>query len=170
MTIEEKIFELFENWQWAARWFRQGEVIICADGKTRAVRNIHKTFCPVNVQSLGCTGEGIDGKCHWIGWDLDVGHGAKQFGSTSAAILAGRMIKKVAGPATEIRLSKSGIGVHVRHLCQYDTMKLGIERAKEIVSFAGVTRMDPTSISRQAHWLWSEKPGENGFKIIEEYQ
>lgn len=177
MTIEEKIFQILEipQNQWAARWFRQGEVIIQGSKplfKDRsqlvaATRKPHRFPCPDDVLALGSTGESLDGKAHWIGWDLDVGHGAKSFGSTFVAVQAGRMLKQVAGRMTEIRLSKGGVGVHVRTLIDPMPMPEAIERAKQIAAEARITRMDPTSISRQAHWLWSANPKSRGFELIE---
>ena len=174
MTIEEKIFALLElpEWKWCATWFRTGEIIMATPKRATATREAHKMACPDDVIALGCTGETIHGKAAWIGWDLDVGHGAKQFGSTEIAISAGRKIKRKAGPRTEIRLSKSGVGVHVRHLLDKDDMPMkdAIQYAKDIAEKAMVTRMDPTSISRQAHWLWASNPGVNGFQLVEDWK
>lgn len=132
--------------------------------KTFATKN-PQTLCPVDVQVLGCSGLNLSGKFDWIGWDVDVGHGATGYCSTHTAIHAGLRIREYMGDRTEIRLSKSGRGVHVRHLCK-DPVANAAEIAKEVAERLGV-RADKSSLGRQVHYLWARKTVENSFRLIE---
>ena len=118
--------------------------------------------------ALGCTGVTASGGVDWIGWDLDVGHGKTAYGSTFVAVQAARTIRDHVGhDTTEIRLSKSGSGVHIRTMLEsvVDSTEAK-SRAREIANVLGV-RADPTALSRQAFWLWAAKPGKDGFRLIE---
>lgn len=170
MTIEEKLFELLAEprWQWAAAWFRLGEVIVQAPGRAYATKKPCTDECPADVLALGSSGvTQVSGQYDWIGWDLDVGHGKASYSNTFVAIQAARKIKSKTGANTEIRLSKSGQGVHVRALFKSQVpLARGPQVAKEIVHELGI-RTDPTALSRQAFWLWCANPGKDAFKRIE---
>ena len=172
MTIEEKIFALLDEprWAWAATWFRLGEVIVQTPEKSWATKTPTEDECPHALLALGCTGVGQRGAGNerdWIGWDLDVGHGKKSYQVTYVAIQAARLIKARMGPWTEIRLSKSGRGVHVRTLLKNPVqLDEGPKIAKAVIDELGI-RADPTALSRQAFWLCCAEPGENAFKCIE---
>lgn len=169
MTLEGFIFKLCEGHPWRACWFRLGEVIVSAGGKAWATKRAMHDPCPRDIEAIGCRGVNVRGLHDWVGWDLDVGHGhpAKQYGSTIVAIHAGRMIRQRAGPQTEIRLSKSGTGVHVRQLLNEPiTTEQAQRHAKAIVDDLGL-KADPTALSRQAFWLWCREPKPDSFKLIE---
>jgi hypothetical protein len=148
-------------------WFRLGEIIVQTPERSWATRNPHES-CPNNVSALGCSGEDVRGKLSWLGFDLDVGHGKKSYATTFIAIQAARKIKERLGEPTEIRLSKGGLGVHVRHMMDdrsHEQKEAG-RIAKEIANELRI-RADPTSLSRQAHWLWSRKRSPEGFKLVD---
>lgn len=169
MTLEARIHELCAAEPWLAAWFRLGEVIVQTPERSWATRKAYTDECPADLQAIGCTGLNARGLHDWVGWDLDVGHGRpeKQYGATFVAIQAGKMIRARAGPSTEVRLSKSGKGVHVRHvladpLPPTETASF----ARAIVHELGI-KADATALSRQAFWLWCGSRVQDSFKLIE---
>jgi hypothetical protein len=178
-TLEEFIAAICEHprWHWAARWFRLGEVVvhapsICNDTHTMSFRN-PDARCPVDVEALGCTGRSSTGHASWFGFDLDVGHGgAKQrYATTDEAIAEARRIRDALDGRAEIRLSKSGVGVHVRsHMPEDPKMPMpeAVRVVKDIAE-ALALKCDRTVLGRQAFWLWCRNPNVDSFKLIEEH-
>jgi hypothetical protein len=157
-----------ERYRWTKTWWRTGEVIVQNSSRSWATKTAHLDKFTDDIISLGCTGQNVNGTVDWIGWDLDVGHGKTAYASTHIAIAAARMIRERVGQTwTEIRLSKSGKGVHVRRLLERPiTLELCRQKAKGIANELGI-RADPTALSRQAFWLWTRNAPESGFKLIE---
>jgi hypothetical protein len=69
------------------------------------------------------------------------------------------------GDRTEIRLSKGGRGVHVRHLFD-EPVPDAAAVAKDVVAKLGV-RADRSSLGRQVHYLWCRNPLVDSFRLIE---
>ena len=124
---------------------------------------------PSGVASLGCSGL-ADGVRRWIGWDLDVGHGkALQYDTLELALSDARRIRTFLNGRAEIRLSKSGNGVHVKHMFpEKVSNEEGLRFAKGTHSYLKL-RSDPSPLGRQAFWLWSSKCGQDGFKLLAEH-
>jgi len=178
-TLEEFILAICEQprWRWAARWFRLGEIIVRAP----SIRNASNTMsftnssmrCPSDIEALGCTGRSVRGPASWFGFDLDVGHGGtrQRYRTTEDAITAARQIRNALDGHAEIRLSKSGIGVHVRSLLPAD-LRLSVSdaarMAKDIAEALNI-QCDRSVLGRQAFWLWCRDPKPDSFKLIEEH-
>lgn len=173
-TLEECIFAICEHpdWRWAAEWFRLGEIIVQAP----SIRNASHTIavsnpdmrCPPDIQAIGCTGKSITGHASWFGLDLDVGHGKTQhrYATTEEAITAARKVRDALAGRAEIRLSKSGNGVHVRcHLPEVPFAQVA-SIARDVSDVMGI-RCDRSVLGRQAFWLWCRDPKPDSFKLIE---
>lgn len=168
MTIESKIHEICSAHPWTARWFRMGHVIIQSESRTWATTTPQEDRCPSDVVALGCTGQSTDGTVHWVGWDLDVGaHGVVSYETLPRAIFAARRLCRFLGDHREIRLSKSGKGVHVRQLKEFATLSDTTQYAHDCAKKASI-HADRTPLSRQAFWLWTADPADRAFELIEE--
>jgi len=195
MTYEERVFQICETpgWEWTATWFRLGEVCVhlpegspnaLKDRDTGELKYVYSTKkpcekrCPQDAIALACSGRDALGRAAWIGWDFDVAQG--KFGESERAkkkqayqtvflaTEAAKALAKTLGAGTEIRLSKSGHGVHVRHLFPYPsphTFDQGKELAKKLAAESGI-KCDASSLGRQMHTLWHANPGPNGYKLI----
>lgn len=166
VTLESAWWRIAENptWAWVTTWVRLGETCLVVPEKTWATKDPN-SLCPREVQVLGCSGLNLRGKFDWVGWDLDVGHGDTSYASTHVAIQAGKRIRAYMGDRTEIRLSKGGRGVHVRHLLDNPVEDAAVI-AKEVSAKLGI-RADRSSLGRQVHYLWCRKPLVDSFRLIE---
>ena len=169
-TFEQAIYEIVEQerWKWCATWFRLGEIIFEAPYDRGCVKHPDTKYLNGMI-NLGCRGISHTGKLAWVGFDLDVSHGREKdkYESTDAALISARKIRDYLKGHAEIRLSKSGHGVHVRHFVQTDRPgEDGAKIAKAIVKKLDI-RADPSALGRQAHWLWTANPKPNSFKLIE---
>ncbi|MGD0088568.1 MAG: hypothetical protein ABSE73_01485 [Planctomycetota bacterium] len=182
MTLEAAIFRICEEHTWTPMWFRFGEIIVKvpADSPNRH-RNRQGVLlsswstknsldpCPTDVELLGCTGASSTGYLSWVGWDLDVAHGHAHYCSLQEAIGDARRLRDALHGHAEIRLSKSGIGCHVRHLLP-EAPRLPASQgpviAKMFADKLGL-KADRSSLGRQAFWLWSRDPQPHGFELIE---
>lgn len=111
MTFEEltHLIAAQPAWSWTARWWRFSELIVQTPTRSWSVKNVDAT-APRDVTALGCCGKGRDGRCHWLGFDLDVQHGANAYQTTAEAIAAANTLRDALDWRAEIRLSKSGAG------------------------------------------------------------
>jgi hypothetical protein len=170
ITVEAAIIKICDRHRWPAMWFRLGCIIVSAGGRSWQVKSSDDP-CPANVDALGCTGTAATGRLSWIGFDLDVGHGRLSYSDTETALVDARRIRNALEGRAEIRLSKSGIGVHVRHLLP-DAPVLPNDQgpviAKKLAAKLNV-KADPAALGRQAFWLWTRTPAPNAFKLIEEH-
>ena len=172
MTLAEIYLDLANSmcWSWIADWWPPGGpsslIVQTAEG-TRDTKS-PDIVCPPNVQSLGWGGSDINGRLVWVAWDLDVGHGAKQYGSTDLALADAFRIRDFLRGQAEIRLSKSGIGVHVRHRLPNGSDRPasdGPQIAKAVAQELDL-KADPSALGRQAFWFWTASPAPNAFKLI----
>ena len=184
-TLEAAICKLLEDprWAWAATWFRLGEIIVQTPDRTWATRNPDNP-CPRDVTALGCRGITALGHLAWVGFDLDVVHGRQAYLDTETALADARRIRDALEGRAEIRLSKSGQGVHVRSLIpaplavyhrggltpeypegQPVPASEGPRLAKTLARKLGL-KADPSSLGRQSHWLWTSAPVPDAFKLI----
>jgi len=175
MTLEQAIFTIAarSGWTWTAAWWRLGCIIVNASGRSWEARSPQDT-CPKDVAALGCSGTDCLGRLAWVGWDLDVGHGKAPYRQTEEAIADARRLRQKLDGRAEIRRSKSGLGIHVRHMLG-DPQETGLQgkdgKAKALELTTGVwIKLDATPLGRQAFWLWARKPGERGFEIVEEHR
>ena len=170
MTLEEAFFEITKKHPWTAAWLRLKHIIVAVPGKSWEAKSSDDP-CPSNVVALGCRGVTIAGMLSWIGWDLDVGHGREQYESTAAAIADAQRLRRHLKGRAEIRLSKSGVGVHVYNLRMADVRPatdgplIAKAAAKELK-----LRCCPTPLGRQAFWLWCRDRKPDSFRLIEAHR
>lgn len=176
-----------EKHPWTALWWRRGCVV--ADTETGSFEFKEREGVPPddqrvprNILALGCAGWDAFGRLHWVGWDFDVGKGkvAKwqadlgmcEYATRDDAIAAARRLRDALDRQAEIRLSRSGRGVHVRHLLPQDEASY-IKRDKASAIARGVAAMlkiytDPAQLGRQCLALWCRRPSPDSFRLIEE--
>ena len=173
MTTQPYNF-LEERSEWTAQWFQRGMICLMMPGEKKPFSYELKKLnnAPSNPLAIGCGGWDGNGRLHWVGIDLDVKHGAARtsYEITDQAIDAARRIRDFVGGAAEIRLSKSGIGVHVRVRISGIAAN-GREYARTIAWWlaekTGI-KADRAVLGRQNLWLWAAEPGPDGFKLIED--
>lgn len=168
MTYEAAIFGVCAAHPWAAAWFRLGCVVVKAGGRRWQAKDVDAQ-CPSNVETLGCSGLTLTRQVYdWIGWDLDCkANGSGGYTTTDAAIADARRLRKKLNGCAEIRLSKSGSGVHIRHLLEYP-VKPDAAKAMAVALARGVwLHSDPAALGRQCFDLWARSPGPRGFELIE---
>jgi hypothetical protein len=167
VTVREFVATLRHDprWAWTWTWWRFGEVTLHTTDRTWATRDPDISL-PEGLVALGCSGRTrTDGLWDWVGFDVDVGHGKKAYHSTRVALLAAHRIRDQLG-SCEIRLSRSGRGVHVRHAFGVP-MPDGQAIARQYAAELRVM-MDPAAVGRQMLTLWArEVPAVDGFRLIE---
>ena len=171
-TLEEFQIDLANGlaWVWIADWWLQcgpSTVLVSAAGKTWDAKD-PQAVCPPEIQALGWGGADTSGRLIWIGWDLDVGHGKEQYESTDLALSDAFRIRDLFEGHAEIRLSKSGVGVHVRHRLPDDVNRPaddGPGIAKAVASKLAV-RADRSALGRQAFWFWTQETNADSFRLI----
>lgn len=154
-------------------WYRDG--MVCVQSGARVFEVKDRSRLPSELDRLGGGGWTAAGVLDWIGFDLDVGHGreAVQYASTDEAIAAGREISALCNGAGEIRLSKSGVGVHIR--VRVRPIDLGDETAARKmarnaaywVAAACQIKCDRTVLGRQNLWYAAREVGVRGFELID---
>lgn len=181
VTFEEAVAKLCAHpkWSWSARWWRLGELIVATRDKAWSVKDPAK-LVPQDVTALGCTGIDQAGRLAWVFWDLDVGHGApitlsdgeqvQPYATVEEAIADARRLRDALDGHAEIRLSKSGRGVHVR--CFIDAERglpgsAGPEIAKTLARKLKL-KADRSPLGRQAAWLWARALPPRAFELIED--
>lgn len=173
--ILDWIFQQQPQYEWAKSWFNPSEVFFRFDdgsGWEVKAQGLSKP-CNKKPVAIGCTGWSPTGHRNWIGWDLDVGHGDVCYETKEAAIQAARDFREFLGESAEIRLSKSGNGVHIRtslrgypldHPFRKEYSK-GKELAKILAERTGL-KVDPAQCSRQMLDWWVREPKEESFQLI----
>jgi len=126
---------------------------------------------PQGAQLLGCGGWDEDGVLHWVGIDMDVGHGneKQKYANQDDAIEAAYQIREFVNGAAEIRLSKSGNGVHVR-IAITGVETDGRVMARRIALWLAATleiKCDRTVLGRQNLWFWSKTTVQKSFALVE---
>ena len=155
---------------WTAEWWPlsgASTVLVSAAGKTWDAKD-PQAVCPPDIQALGWGGADRFGRLNWVGWDLDVGHGQQNYKSTDLALSDAFRIRDLCEGNAEIRLSKSGLGVHVRHRLPDDENRLaddGPRIAKAVADKLSV-RADRSALGRQAFWFWTHETNIDSFRLI----
>lgn len=158
---------------WYAQWVKRG--MLCVQDLSRPKDRQSwelKGEAPARFDALGCGGWDEQGVLHWVGIDLDVGHGNEKqaYATRDEAIEAAFSIRAFVGGAAEIRLSKSGHGVHVR------VSVAGVEsdgRAKaRLIALWLVEQLeiksDRSVLGRQNLWFWAANTRPQSFELIEQ--
>ena len=166
--LDKFMFRLAVAHPWLARWLLEGEVIIQSGKGVTATQNM-QTSVPRDIQALGCTGTAA-GRTHWVGWDLDVGaHGVVSYPNLNAAIHAGRRLCRELEGYRELRLSKSGNGVHVRQQFNEPKQWFSVGQYAKDMAKAYDILGDRGPLGRQQFFLWTRNPGPRSFELIAEY-
>ena len=153
---------------WRSRWVRRG--MVCVQDGPRAME-LDRLDYSGNIDAVGCGGWTESGELHWVGIDLDVGHGGAKncYESRDDALDAAFKVRAFVGNAAEIRLSKSGSGVHIRIAIE-GVATNGRETAPHIAKWLVATleiKCDPTVLGRQNLWFWARQSGAHSFQEIE---
>ncbi len=155
--------------KWIEPWFQRDQCIIVKDYRdVFEVKNNLDGLMP-QTEALGMTSYNHKGEIRWIGFDLDFGHGMDSYVSFDAALRDAYRVREVLGEA-EIRRSKSGTGIHIKHMLPGDadlTREDGVKIVKYIARKIGLLA-DRSNLGRQAFWFWVKHPTEKGFQVIEE--
>ena len=173
MNYEQALHWIASKHTWTARWMRLGCVTVKVaeprgpEGQQAwQAKDIDKEL-PKDAIALGCSGLSLAGTYDWIGWDMDVGHGPTSYVTREHAIAdALRLREKLKGCA-EVRLSKSGKGVHIRHTLETPAAN-GPELAKDFAT-RQFMRIDRSVCGRQCLDFWTRTPGDDSFKLIAEH-
>ena len=184
--IEDAIFHIIHTprFAWTASWWGLNEVLIATSKRTWSTKNLFQPL-PKGVVSIGSTGSDPLGNLATVSWDLDVAHGRVAYHSTEAALQDARRIRDIFEGAAEIRLSRSGLGVHVRYKLPRGPVVFPADggppqfpgwtprpasdgpKIARAVAWKLNVRADPAALSRQGCWLWSLNTNANSFKLIE---
>ena len=166
-TYRELIDAIIEENPWTEQWLRDGCIIAMANSNDSWEVKDTTEKVPLNLSRLGCAGWDHDGKLHWIGFDLDVGHGGIRYRDTEEALVDGRKIQSLFGES-EIRLSTGGKGVTVKYWLPEDSglsKNVAARIAKGISKKLGL-KADPSNLGRQCFWLWAREPAPRGYELI----
>ena len=169
-TIQDFVHRLMAHpdWGWTRKWFNDGGVIVSTPARNWHEYRPGSVALPTDLVSLGSTGR-ANGRLCWVGWDLDVGHGTTSYPSTETALVDADRLRHVLDGQAEIRLSRSGWGVHVRSMVPPNGRALPSRYGpaiSRILAGALGLRADPTSLGRQAHWLWVSDPAPGAFALV----
>ena len=162
------MFERLKRTSWTAQWFMCGMVCVMdSAGKSFELKNGTR---PENIQAVGCGGWDEKDRLHWVGIDLDVGHGRSKtcYATTEDAIEAASRVREFVGGAAEIRLSKSGSGVHIRtRIAGAPSNGRVIARriAWWLAAQTGI-KTDHSVLGRQNLWLWAKEIKPRGFELV----
>ena len=153
--------------QWVQPWLRTG-MICCSTPERTFQASSLEMMTPSRLQALGCGGWDRDGSLHWAGLDLDVGHGEPSYPALTDAINAAERLRDFVGGAAEIRLFKSGQGVHVR-VALATPIAGGRECAARIAKWLSrtlVLHADAAPLGRQNFWFWASQLAPHAFELI----
>lgn len=185
IPITGTVRTFMQDWQntqagsWVGSWFPHdwtpASVIVATPNRKRDVKSLDVAL-PDDVQMIGWTGLDTSGMCHWLGWDLDSSegghHGIEANESLGDCILQAIRFRNYLidsiGGFTEIRYSKSGSGVHIRHKLRDPLPKAdALKFAKLAIHSCKRIHDDPAARGRQTFWMWSRYVGEKGFEVID---
>jgi ribonuclease HI len=154
-------------YEWTSAWWRLGMIIVQNGAQAYQAKG-PDALEPAGLELLGCAGLSQKGVWDWIGVDLDIGdHGTKSYANLDEAIADARRAREALKGRLEIRLSKSGNGVHLKNVPTTPMdAKDGPAFAKKFAT-ALKLKADATPLGRQCFWHWAKTPGSNGFKLIE---
>jgi len=189
VDLNKKIEEICAAQAWTAAWVRRGMICVMDLSRPKGKQSfeLKGTALPTRFDAIGCGGWDEDGTLHWVGLDLDVGHGHEKnaYESTEAAVAAALTVFEFTGGAAEIRLSKSGVGVHVRVAVKLPELptphpsplpqgergpeRHGRKQAPLIAKWLAKTleiKSDTAVLGRQNLWFWAAQPGARGFELV----
>lgn len=172
LTLQQFMVELANtlHWVWIADWWPTNNpttVLVSNGDKTWDAKDAN-AVCPNNIQGLGWNGSDTTGRLIWIGWDLDVGHGREQYETRDHALSDAFLIRGFLKGQAEIRLSKSGEGVHVRHKLPDSENRPSTDGpfiAKTIAEKLKL-KADRSALGRQTFWFWTLKTFSDSFRLI----
>ena len=166
-TLGDAVAWIVSQHPWTARWFLDGETIVQIEGKQwgKARWSDDKPASP--LLALGCTGTDAQGVVRWIGVDIDVGHG-EGYDTRAEAEAAGMRLMDWCDTPCELRSSKSGEGLHFRAVCGIKVAPLYAPKLARQLCDELQVRACPSSVGRQAHWLWARKPASGGYALVKE--
>jgi len=154
---------------WTAQWVNNpGMVCVSTGGRSWELKN--DAALPNDVAAVGCGGWDASGRLHWVGIDLDVGHGKpeSQYATRADAIDAATALREFVGGAAEVRLSKSGNGVHVR-VAIGGNITDGRNKARLIAWWLAKQlglKCDHAVLGRQNLWFWARETAEFSFSCV----
>src|SRR5579862_3323794 len=172
-TYSELVYALVADtfWSWTEPFWMldRGNLLAEIGLERKPVGNYDKQLTSRQLNRLGCTGC-WNGAIHWLCWDLDVGHGKEPYASVKDAVAAGLKLRSAVGWG-ELRRSSRGRGVTLRTILP-DDLDLPAEiagaMAREAARLAGVS-VDDSAAGRQASWLWSARPENDAFALLEDH-
>ena len=176
MTLKEFYIDLVNTlcWSWIASWWPPGDpssVIVQTPDQTWDAKNANAP-CPSDIQAFGWNGSDTQGRLIWVGFDFDIGHGAEQYASTDLAMSDAYRVRHFFKGRAEIRFSRSGEGLHVRHRLPADTHRPASDGpliAKGINTELKL-KADPTALGRQAFWCWTHESTPNAFRLVQQHR
>lgn len=152
---------------WTQQWLCTGMLCYATSRGVFEVRSLTMAT-PPDLTALGCGGWDRQGRLRWVGLDLDVAHGTRPYACLAAAVADAKRVWDFVGGAAEIRLSKSGQGVHVR-VSLATPVAVGREGAARIAKWLSRTlhlRADASPLGRQNFWFWTSQPVPRAFELI----
>lgn len=180
ITLEAAAHKLCAHprWSWSARWWRLAHIIVATPARSWSTEDA-AALVPSDVTALGCRGSDAAGRLAYCFWDFDVGHGkpvrapdgreVQPYATTEEAIEDARRLRDALDGLAEIRLSKSGAGVHVRYMAR-DWPKLPAAMGPVIAKLLAAKlhlRVDASPLGRQCAWLWCRNPPARAFELVE---
>lgn len=161
---------------WRNFWVKRG--MLCVQDLTapagKQCYEIKNNNWPGNVDAIGCGGWDENDTLFWVGIDLDVitpdSHQKAQntYETIDQAIENAFRIRDYVRNAAEIRLSRSGNGVHVRILIH--RLANGRRTARQIAWWVQkqlALKCDHAVLGRQNFWFWAKTINEKSFALIE---
>lgn len=165
--------QIVSHTDWCKPWVKRGMICVrvpADDPKGFADFELKNRDVPNTALLVGSGGWDENGALHWVGVDLDVGHGQEKskYQTREEAINTALQLRAFVNNAAEVRLSKSGKGVHVRVAIE-GVMADGRTMAARIAKWLANTleiKSDRTVLGRQNLWFWARERGEESFQEI----
>jgi len=171
--LAEKLNEVIRQSEWSAPWVKRGMICVqdLSRPKDKQAFELKGDTWPARVDAVGSGGWDETGALHWVGIDLDVGHGDEKqaYETRDDALDVAFRLREFVNNAAEIRLSKSGNGVHIRVAIAGITTN-GRTLAPLIAKWLCRTldvRCDQSVLGRQNLWFWSKDRSEHSFALVE---
>ena len=157
---------------WTANWWPIGgpRALIVGVGGKRWEGSPVGTI-PSNIDEFGWTGTDGANRLAWVGWDLDL-HGNIKYDSLDDALRDAARIRVFLHGHAEVRLSKSGLGVHVRHRLQDARVRPATDGPKIAKAVAArlSLKADPAALGRQMFWFWTKDNAPRAFELVEKHE
>jgi hypothetical protein len=170
LSLSDVLEAIMRTEPWTRRWLSPlpGMVVCATPDRTFEARNLNIPM-PPQLLALGCGGWNKEKQnVHWVGIDLDIGHGSQSYVSLPMAICAAMGLRQFVKGAAEIRLSKSGQGIHIRV-----ALAEGVTGGRPVAACIAKwlareleLRADASPLGRQNFWFWARQPGPRGFRLV----